>query len=98
MSRDGKNMIPGLAGGLPPGHVGTTGSVGEERSRESEIGVAAGKVWQALNGKGSMVKTQVAKATGLSNDMVSLGIGWLAREGKLDFQKTPKGDLVKLKG
>jgi hypothetical protein len=65
---------------------------------ESEIGVAAGKIWQALNGKGSMAKTQIAKLTGLSADLVNLGVGWLAREGKLAFEKTAKGDQLKLKG
>jgi hypothetical protein len=64
---------------------------------EVEIGNAAGKVWQALNAKGSVAKAQLGKVTGLSNDQVNQAIGWLAREGKVSVEKTAKGDALKLK-
>ena len=50
---------------------------------EEKIGSAAGQVWQTLNSKGSMSREQLARSTGISADMVSQAVGWLAREGKL---------------
>jgi hypothetical protein len=64
---------------------------------EAEIGFAAGKIWQALN-KGPMAKSAIAKATGLSADVVDQGIGWLAREGKLTVVKAGKIEQLKLRG
>jgi len=65
---------------------------------ESAIGFAAGKIWQTLNAKGPMAKTAIAKATGLSGDVVDQGIGWLAREGKLTTVKAGRVEQLKLKG
>lgn len=64
---------------------------------EAEIGFAAGKIWQTLNSKGPMAKSAIAKATGLSADVVDQGIGWLAREGKLTVVKAGKVEQLKLK-
>ena len=60
---------------------------------EVQIGEAAGKIWQTLHTSGPMLKTQLAKQTGLASDMLHLGIGWLAREGKLVFDKGKTGTL-----
>jgi len=54
---------------------------------EAVIGEAAGKVWQALHAKGPMRITGIAKATGLPGDLLSQGIGWLAREGKIAAER-----------
>lgn len=64
---------------------------------EIEIGFAAGKIWQTLNAKGPMAKSAVAKATGLSADVLDQGIGWLAREGKLMTVKAGRIEQLKLK-
>ena len=63
---------------------------------ELEIGKAAGKIWDVLFAKGSMSKSQIAKETGLSTQLLNQGIGWLAREGKLDREKSKKGEKIKL--
>jgi hypothetical protein len=47
------------------------------------FGIKAGKVWEQLN-KGSKTLTQLQKATGMTTKEVSMGIGWLAREGKIN--------------
>ncbi len=65
---------------------------------EAKVGEAAGKVWQALHANGSMDKSALAKATGLSNDLVNQGIGWLAREGKIDADVQKKKQAFKLRG
>jgi hypothetical protein len=51
---------------------------------KSEIyfGMKAGKVWETLS-KGTRTMTQLQKATGLTLRDVSMGLGWLAREGKI---------------
>ena len=64
---------------------------------EAQIGEAAGKVWQALKGKGAMMKPEIAKATGLSPDLLNMAIGWLAREGKLASGKGKSGTSLNLK-
>ena len=46
------------------------------------FGANAGRVWEALS-KGSKTLTQVQKNTGLTLKEVSMGLGWLAREGKV---------------
>ncbi len=46
------------------------------------FGSNAGRVWNALS-KGSKTLTQLQKSTGLSLREVSIGLGWLAREGKI---------------
>ncbi len=47
------------------------------------FGQFAGKVWKALSAQGPRSLTQLQKSTGLSLKEVSMGIGWLAREGKI---------------
>ncbi len=47
------------------------------------FGQFAGKVWKALNSQGPRTLTQLQKSTGLSLKEVSMGLGWLAREGKV---------------
>jgi hypothetical protein len=58
------------------------------------IGYAAGDVWGALHGKGWQSLAAVKKASGAPSDLTLMAIGWLAREGKLDFAAS--GKTVKL--
>lgn len=58
------------------------------------IGYAAGDVWGALHGKGWQTLAAVKKATDCPSDLTLMAIGWLAREGKLDFAAS--GKTVKL--
>jgi predicted Rossmann fold nucleotide-binding protein DprA/Smf involved in DNA uptake len=46
------------------------------------FGMKAGKVWEHLT-KGPKTLTQLQKSTGLTAKDVSMGLGWLAREGKI---------------
>ena len=46
------------------------------------FGTKAGKVWEQLV-KGPRTLTQIQKGSGLTVRDVSMGIGWLAREGKI---------------
>lgn len=48
------------------------------------IGNNAGAIWNALQNGGLTLKA-LKKATKLKNDDLYLALGWLAREGKLNF-------------
>ncbi len=60
-----------------------------------EIGVNAGKVWQALSNGLSSVK-DVKKATKLNDKQIFAAIGWLAREGKLNVSEADKEVFINL--
>jgi winged helix-turn-helix protein DUF2582 len=62
------------------------------------IGQAAGAIWTRLHAKGAtgLSLTEMKKVPGFSADEALLGIGWLAREGKLSFQTEGKKAMVKL--
>ncbi|NOZ22375.1 MAG: winged helix-turn-helix domain-containing protein [Planctomycetes bacterium] len=62
----------------------------------SEIGEAAGRVWQCLNEHGEMTPSAVAKKTGLKRDVLFAGIGWLAREDKVNFRPGKRSVYVSL--
>ena len=46
------------------------------------FGSRAGEVWKALK-SGEKTLTHIQKATGLTPKEVSMGLGWLAKEGKV---------------
>jgi len=49
-----------------------------------KIGINAGLIWAALEGRELNVKA-VKKATKLPEKELNLALGWLAREGKVTF-------------
>jgi len=53
---------------------------------KEEIGIAAGKIWTVLRDK-KLTQTQLKKAAGLNDKMLFVGLGWLAKEGKIAFIK-----------
>ncbi len=50
---------------------------------EREIGGAAGAIWQFLDQHGEKTLNRLKQGTKLSNQMLLMALGWLAREGKL---------------
>jgi len=56
----------------------------------SEIGTAAGKVWQFLNGNGPATLVKIQKAIGANTALTNQAIGWLAREDKLVIDQSKK--------
>jgi hypothetical protein len=61
----------------------------------AQIGEAAGAVWRALEGGTSWTTlTQLRNRTALTNDMLQRALGWLSREGKLQYQVA--GRVVKV--
>lgn len=56
----------------------------------AEIGESAGKVWDALAANGSMTATALRSQTKLDPEMLSMALGWLAREDKVVLEKMSK--------
>jgi hypothetical protein len=63
---------------------------------EAEIGDAAGTIWRYLEEHGETTLSRLRQGAKLPEQMVLMGIGWLAREGKLRLvreDRTVKVDL-----
>lgn len=61
----------------------------------SVIGENAGLIWNALQG-GALTLKALKKATKLKNEELYLALGWLAREGKLNFTEKAEDTLIAL--
>jgi hypothetical protein len=61
---------------------------------EAEIGDAAGTIWQYLDKHGETTVSSLRQRVKLSEQIVLMAIGWLAREGKLNFVR--EGSIVKV--
>lgn len=62
-----------------------------------KAGVLAGKIWTALNEKGTLTGKDLKKMTGKITDKdLFLGLGWLAREGKITTAEVEKDIAVTL--
>ena len=62
-----------------------------------EIGETSGVIWKTLSEKGEMPITRLRKASDLGSTQFLLGLGWLAREGKVKFTPNKAQTLVGLK-
>lgn len=58
------------------------------------IGESAGRIWNTLLGRGHTAVNILKKETGLDDRMLHLALGWLAREGKVEFEQNGKNTLV----
>lgn len=61
-----------------------------------EIGHVAGDVWQVLNDDGSKTAAELTKAVAAPPELVAAALGWLAREGKLEFETNGRSVTVSL--
>lgn len=55
------------------------------------IGTAAGLVWAALNEAEALGTKQIKKITKLKDKELYTALGWLAREGKVNFDEAEDG-------
>lgn len=60
-----------------------------------KIGINAGLVWNALN-NGSLEVKALKKATKLTDKDLYAALGWLAREGKVQFTEEGKDLFINL--
>lgn len=63
----------------------------------ADIGSAAGEIWAFLNENGACSLSRLVKDLNVSRELVLQGIGWLAREDKLVFEKVGRGRTIGLK-
>lgn len=62
-----------------------------------KVGDAAGKIFQFLEKNGEVSVLKLKTGLKLSNSLVCMGIGWLAREDKLNIKDAKKDVKVSLK-
>ncbi len=65
-------------------------------SMMEEVGVSAGIIWKALSEKGELPITKLRKVSDLGPTLFHLGLGWLAREGKVAFRYEENKTVVSL--
>ena len=61
------------------------------------IGEAAGEIWELLNREGPLSVSAIVAKMKQSQNVVCMGIGWLAREDKVAFTETKRGMSVSVK-
>lgn len=62
-----------------------------------KIGTTAGKIWEFLNEHKETTILKIKTNLKLSNSLVCIGIGWLAREGKVNIKTGKKDYKISLK-
>ena len=67
------------------------------KSCVQEVGEAAGLIWNALNKSGPLSLAKLVKQLGKPRDLVMQGLGWLAREGKVDITEERRSRIVSLR-
>jgi hypothetical protein len=69
----------------------------ESVARDSaDIGAVAGLIWNYLDMNGAVTLSKLAKDIDAPRDVVMQGVGWLAREGKVRFDETPRSKVIVL--
>ncbi len=86
-----------LAGKNTGGSDGATLVVSSQIELKHEVGETAGKVWRALSSEGPLTMTELKKKVDGQGDLVSLAIGWLAREDKIEIRPEKRTLRVQLK-
>lgn len=61
------------------------------------IGSVAGAIWHYLEDNDEATITKLTRELGENERTVLMGVGWLAREGKIDFEQRKRGTYITLK-
>ena len=61
------------------------------------IGSVAGTIWHYLEDNDEATVTKLTREIGENERTILMGVGWLAREGKLDFEQRKQGTYITLK-
>jgi hypothetical protein len=62
-----------------------------------QIGHTAGQVWDVLTRRDGQSLAELKKSTAAPADLVVAAVGWLAREGKLEFAANGRSVTVSLR-
>jgi hypothetical protein len=63
----------------------------------TDIGLAAGNIWKILKAEGELTITQLKRKSGLPVNQFYMGLGWLAREDKVQFRRDRRNIFIVLK-
>ncbi len=62
-----------------------------------QVGETAGQVWKLLASEGPLTAAQLKKKLNSKGELLSMALGWLAREDKIELLDEKKTLLVQLK-
>jgi hypothetical protein len=69
----------------------------EIESHEVEsIGIIAGAVWEYLSEHEPVTLSKLSREIDAPRDLVMQAVGWLGREGKIEFHKGSRSKLISL--
>ncbi len=69
----------------------------ELESNVDQIGTTAGIIWHHLSETGPLSLTRLVKEVGAPRDLVMQGVGWLAREGKVEIKEQRRSRVICLR-
>ena len=64
---------------------------------QEQIGQSAGQIYNYLNSNGESTFSKMKKELDLKGNFADLGLGWLARENKVEISKKGASVSVRLK-
>lgn len=64
---------------------------------QDKIGQSAGEIYNYLNNNGESTFSKMKKELNLKSNFADLGLGWLAREDKVEISKKGTSVSVRLK-
>ncbi|PID73171.1 MAG: hypothetical protein CSB33_05085 [Desulfobacterales bacterium] len=64
---------------------------------QERIGYTAGNIWDYLSQNGEATSNRLKTALKENDKAISLALGWLARENKIEFVKEGRSQLIRLK-
>tara|TARA_R110002095_G_scaffold98386_3_gene86504 strand:- start:7594 stop:7827 length:234 start_codon:yes stop_codon:yes gene_type:complete len=73
-------------------------SVEIESHEVESIGIVAGAVWQYLSEHEPVTLSKLSREIEAPRDLVMQAVGWLGREGKIEFHKGSRSKLISLAG
>ena len=69
----------------------------QEQELQEQIGFSAGMIYEYLNNNGESSFSKMKKELDLKGNFADLGLGWLAREDKVEISKKGISVSVRLK-
>jgi len=68
----------------------------ERKEMQAQIIESAGQIYSYLSDKGEVTINKMTKDLDLDDNFISMGLGWLSREDKLEYTRKPKSISVRL--
>ena len=72
-------------------------TINQEEKMMETIGLAAGQIWEYLDANGEVSLSKMRKDLDLEGNFAEMGLGWLAREDKVEMFRKGSHTKVRLK-